>query len=118
MLFGNHFAGINASRNASRKSPCCKATPIKCLVSVQWLLEQQCGRAGYYCTKVLVKCRQNVANKLFISRYFNPVDPCILATKIMTALTAKCSERSHISKGGRGELFLSVEVQNLHTLLL
>ena len=24
---------------------------------------------------VLVKCRQNVANKLFISRYFNPVVP-------------------------------------------
>ena len=31
--------------------------------------------------KVLVKCRQNVANKLFISRYFNPVvpiHPCVL----------------------------------------
>ena len=27
--------------------------------------------------KVLVKCRQNVANKLFISRYFNPVEPCV-----------------------------------------
>ena len=33
----------------------------------------------------------------------------------LTALTAKCStERSHISKGGRGKLFLSVEVQNLY----
>ena len=31
-------------------------------------------------SKVLVKCRQNVTNKLFVSRYFNPVDPCILAT--------------------------------------
>ena len=29
---------------------------------------------------VLVKYRQNVANKLFISRYFNPVHPCILTT--------------------------------------
>ena len=44
--------------------------------------------------KVLVKCRQNVANKLFISRYFNPVVPYILIC--LTALTAKCStERSH-----------------------
>ena len=33
--------------------------------------------------------------------------------------SAKCStERSHMSKIGRGKLFLSVEVQNLHTILL
>ena len=32
---------------------------------------------------VLVKCRQNVANKLFISRYFNPCNK-------LTALMAKC----------------------------
>ena len=62
---------------------------------------------------VLVKCRQNVANKLFISRHFNPVVPtypCVLATN--------STERSHKSKGGRGKLFLSMEVQNLHILLL
>ena len=36
-----------------------------------------------------------------------------------TVLTAKCStERSHKSKGGRGKLFLSVEVQNLHTVVV
>ena len=65
-------------------------------------------------TGVAVKCRQN---KLFISRYFNPVHPCI--ANFLTALTAKCStERSHISKEGRGKLFLSVEVQNLRILLL
>ena len=29
-----------------------------------------------------------------------------------------CTERSHKSKGGHGKLFLSVEVQILHTLLL
>ena len=28
------------------------------------------------------------------------------------------TERSHKSKGGRGKLFLSMEVQNLHILLL
>ena len=27
--------------------------------------------------KVLVKCRQNVANKLFITRVFNPVQPTL-----------------------------------------
>ena len=30
--------------------------------------------------KVLVKCRQNVANKLFIIRYFNPAVPTHLRT--------------------------------------
>ena len=38
---------------------------------------------------VPVKCRQNVANKLFISHYFNPVVPIHLYNKL-TALTAKC----------------------------
>ena len=52
--------------------------------------------------RVLVKCRQNVANKLFISPYFNPIHPCILATNCANSLT----ERSHISKGGRSELLL------------
>ena len=33
--------------------------------------------------KVLVKCRQNVANKLFITRVFNPVHPRT-ATKCST----------------------------------
>ena len=45
--------------------------------------------------KVLVKCRPNVANKLFITRVFNPVCP---------HTSAECStqtiERSHMSKRG------------------
>ena len=50
-----------------------------------------------YYGKVLVKCRQNVANKLFITRVFNPVRP-------HTWLK---------------ELTLSVRyMQNLHTILL
>ena len=52
-------------------------------------------------SKVLVKCRQNVANKIFISHYF------LYTCNKLTALTAKCStESSHKSKGGRGKLFL------------
>ena len=46
--------------------------------------------------KVLVKCRQNVANKLFMNRVFNPVR---LRTHL--ADSAKCStqtiERSHMA---------------------
>ena len=35
--------------------------------------------------KVLVKCRQNVANKLLISRYFNPVVPIHLCVQTNSA---------------------------------
>ena len=72
-------------------------------------------RPAYYIViyMVLLKCRQNVANKLFISRYFNPVMP--LHTGSVNGQVS--TERSHKSNGGRGKLFLSVEVQNLHTIL-
>ena len=55
--------------------------------------------------KVLVKCRRNVANKLFISRYFNPV--------LRSARTSLCTCNKLIALTAK--LFLSVEVQNLHT---
>jgi len=68
--------------------------------------------------KVLVKCRQNVANKLFITRVFNPVHPhtCnkLTALALSALLTTQSIERSYVSKRGWGKLFLSVEVQNLH----
>ena len=52
--------------------------------------------------KVLVKCRQNVANKLFITRVFNPVRP-----------------HTWLKELTRDLLFLSVRyMQNLHTILL
>ena len=38
-------------------------------------LDLQSRKPDTLSQKVLVKCRQNVANKLFISRYFNPVVP-------------------------------------------
>ena len=44
----------------------------------------------------------NVANKLFISPYFNPIHPCILTTNCANGLTERC----HTSKGGRSELLL------------
>ena len=57
---------------------------------------------------VLVKCRQNVANKLFISHYFNPVVPRRAPAYIFMYLQQTDSaiygevstERSHESKGG------------------
>ena len=69
---------------------------------------------------VLVKCRQNVANKLFITCVFNPVHPhtCNKLTALSALLTTQTTERSLMSKRGRGKLFLSVEVQNLHIILL
>ena len=39
-----------------------------------------------YCVKVLVKCRQNVANKLFITRVFNPVRPHTWLTALSALL--------------------------------
>ena len=41
---------------------------------------------------VLVKCRQNVANKLFITRVFNPVHPALQQTD-----STKCSADYSIS---------------------
>ena len=69
---------------------------------------------------VLVKCRQNVANKLFITRVFNPVHPhtCNKLIAISVLLNTQTKERSLMPKRGRHKLFLSVEVQNLHTILL
>ena len=46
-----------------------------------WFHVTPCTAENENLGKVLVKCRQNVANKLFISRYFNPVvptHPCVL----------------------------------------
>ena len=60
---------------------------------------------------VLVKCRQNVANKLFISCVFNP------RTSPHLQQTDSTTERSHMSKRGRSKLFFSVKVQNPHTIL-
>ena len=62
--------------------------------------------------KVLVKCRQNVANKLFITRVFNPVHPHTW----LTALSA-LQMLSYVQQRLRQALSLC-EVQNLHTIRL
>ena len=81
--------------------------------------------------KVLVKCRQNVANKLFITCVFNPVRPHTWLTVLSALLrlyywTLSRSQtrvrvwlRETMSKRGRGKLFPSVRyMQNLHTIVL
>jgi len=65
--------------------------------------------------KVLVKCRQNVANKLLITRFFNPVRPPLRQTD--SNKCSKTTERPHMPKRDRGKLFLSVKLQNVHTIL-
>ena len=56
---------------------------------------------------VLVKCRQNVANKLFITRAFNSVHP-------HTWLTALSASFRHIERSKEVEASSFCEVQNLH----
>ena len=56
--------------------------------------------------------------KLFITRIFNPVHPhkstCNL-TALSALLITQTTERYHMPKRSRGKLFLSFEVQSLHT---
>ena len=55
---------------------------------------------------VLVKCRQNVANKLFITCVFNPVRPHTWLTALV--LYSDYWTLSYVLVTGRGKLFLSV----------
>ena len=52
--------------------------------------------------KVLVKCRQNIANKLFITRVFNPINPhtCNKLTVLSALLTTQSIERSYVPTRG------------------
>jgi len=40
------------------------------------MLNTVCEHTPLLAKDFLVNCRQNVANKLFITCYFNPVHPC------------------------------------------
>ena len=59
--------------------------------------------------KVLVKCRQNVANKLFITRVFNPVRPYTW----LTALSALLKELASTSQRERACLDLTVIISDI-----
>ena len=74
------------------------------------------GRGTVENQKVPVKCRQNVANKLFMTRVFNPVRPHTWLTALSALLRLL---NALIWPNDRSRQALSLcEVQNLHIILL
>ena len=101
-----HDAATSAAHSAAADhgSLWCLAAPFSnCRIALNFRVSKFSRIAIF--EEVLVKCRRNVANKLFISRYFNPV--------LRSARTSLCTCNKLIALTAK--LFLSVEVQNLHT---